>query len=199
MSSPWNSSIRPAVILLGRRRGVHRQSAVRDEPGPGRSQRPRGRPEWPTHRPNAYLRLFRARPPTTSAGRWKTWLAISGTIIVIGLISIATRGLNFSIDFKGGTVWEVPSSASVSHVRDVVNNVVPGYGQATITILTNSETGQRTVKVEDSAKLTSDPAQGRHGAERGGQDGRSIAQRRAVSTTSGRPGGPISPTRRSRR
>ena len=51
----------------------------------------------------------------------------------------------------------MPSNASVSHVREVVNNAVPGYGQATITILTNSQTGQRTVKVEDSAKLTSDP------------------------------------------
>ncbi len=110
-----------------------------------------------THRPNAFLRLFRGETSYDFCGRWKTWLAISGTIIIIGLISIGTRGLNFSIDFKGGTVWEVPSNASVSHVREVVNNAVPGYGQATITILTNSQTGQRTVKVEDSAKLTSDP------------------------------------------
>jgi preprotein translocase subunit SecF len=109
------------------------------------------------HRPNAFLRLFRGETSFDFCGRWKTWLAISGTIIIIGLISLGTRGLNFSIDFKGGTVWEVPSTASVAHVRSVVNNAVPGYGQATITILTNTETGQRTVKVADSAKLTSDP------------------------------------------
>ena len=53
-------------------------------------------------------------------------------------------------------MWEVPSSASVSHVRSVVGAAVPGYNQATITILTNPQTGQRTVKVEAPAKETGD-------------------------------------------
>jgi preprotein translocase subunit SecF len=45
----------------------------------------------------------------------------------------------------------------VAHARDVVGAAVPGYNQATITILTNPQTGQRTVKVEAPAKETADP------------------------------------------
>ena len=110
-------------------------------------------------RHNAFQRLFRGETSYDFVGRWKRWFAISGVIILIGLISLATRGLNFSIEFKGGTVWEVPSSASVSHARSVVGTAVPGYGQATITILTNPQTGQRTVKVEAPAKETGDQTQ----------------------------------------
>ena len=55
-------------------------------------------------RHNAYQRLFRGETSFDFAGRWRRWLAISGVIIIAGLISLATRGLNFSIDFKGGTV-----------------------------------------------------------------------------------------------
>ena len=103
---------------------------------------------------DAFGRLFRGETSFDFAGRWRTWFAISGVIIVAGLISLGVRGLNFSIDFKGGTVWEVPSSASVSHARSVVDSAVPGFGQATIQVLTNTQTGQRTVKVAAPAKLT---------------------------------------------
>jgi preprotein translocase subunit SecF len=108
---------------------------------------------------NAFQRLFRGETSFDFAGRWRRWLAISGIIIVVGAISLGTRGLNFSIDFRGGTVWEVASTASVSQARSVVNAAVPGFGQATITILTNTQTHQRTVKVEAPAKLTSDATQ----------------------------------------
>ncbi|MBV9662175.1 MAG: protein translocase subunit SecF [Acidimicrobiales bacterium] len=108
----------------------------------------------PARRPNVFLRLFRGETAFDFAGRWRRWFAISGLIIVVGIVSLGTRGLNFSIDFRGGTVWEVPSKASVSEVRSVVDGAVPGFGQSTIQILTNSQTGQRTVKVEAAAKLT---------------------------------------------
>ena len=110
-------------------------------------------------RPNAFVRLFRGETSFDFAGRWRRWFAISGAVIVVGLISLATRGLNFSIDFKGGTVWEVPSTASVSEVRSVVGGAVPGFGQSTIQVLTNNLTGQRTVKVEAAAKVTGNSGQ----------------------------------------
>jgi preprotein translocase subunit SecF len=107
---------------------------------------------------NAFQRLFRGETSYDFCGRWKTWFTISGIIILVGIISLSTRGLNFSIEFRGGTVWEVPSDASVSHVRSVIGAAVPGYDQATITILTNTQTGQRTVKVEAPAKETGNSA-----------------------------------------
>jgi preprotein translocase subunit SecF len=110
-------------------------------------------------RPNAFLRLFRGETSFDFVGRWKQWFAISAVVILVGLISLGTRGLNFSIDFKGGTVWEVPSTASVSDARSAVGSAVSGFNQATIVILTNTETGQRTVKVEAPAKFTGDTVQ----------------------------------------
>lgn len=107
-----------------------------------------------SNQPNAFLRLFRGETSFDFAGRWRRWFAISGVVIVVGLISLGTRGLNFSIDFKGGTVWDVPSSASVAEARSVVDAAVPGFGQSTIQTLTNTLTHQKTVQVEAAAKLT---------------------------------------------
>ncbi len=105
-------------------------------------------------RHNAFQRLFRGETSFDFAGRWRRWLALSGLVILAGVISLATRGLNFSIDFRGGTVWEVPSTASVATARATVGAAVPGFGQATIQSLTNTETHQRAIKVEAPAKLT---------------------------------------------
>jgi preprotein translocase subunit SecF len=105
------------------------------------------------------MRLFRGETSFDFVGRWKQWFAISAVVILVGLISLSTRGLNFSIDFKGGTVWEVPSSASVATARSAIGAAVPGFNQATVVILTNTETGQRTIKVEAPAKFTGDTTQ----------------------------------------
>ena len=108
-----------------------------------------------THQ-GAYARLFRGETSFDFAGRWKRWFAISGLVILVGIISLGFRGLNFSIDFRGGTVWQVPTSASVGEARSVVGAAVPGFAQATIQVLTNTLTNQRTIKVEAPAKITGD-------------------------------------------
>jgi preprotein translocase subunit SecF len=105
---------------------------------------------------NAFARLFRGETSFDFATRWRRWFAISGLVIVVGFLSLGVRGLNFSIDFKGGTVWEVPSSASVSDIRSAIGSVSSTLGQSSIQTLTNSQTGQRTVEVQAAAKVTSD-------------------------------------------
>jgi preprotein translocase subunit SecF len=111
---------------------------------------------------NAFLRLFRGETSFDFANRWRRWFAISGLIIVVGLASVGIKGINFSIDFKGGTSWEVPSSATVSQARDAIGNI-GGSGsslrQATITTLTNRETGKKTIEVQAPAKETGDSAE----------------------------------------
>jgi preprotein translocase subunit SecF len=107
------------------------------------------------HPRQAFRRLYQGETSFDFAGRWKRWLAISGVIILAGAISLGVRGLNFSIDFKGGTVWQVPTSATVAQARAAVASAVPGYSQATIEVLTNTLTHQRTIKVEAPANLTS--------------------------------------------
>jgi preprotein translocase subunit SecF len=108
----------------------------------------------PADRPNAFRRLFRGETSFDFAGRWRRWFAISGVIIVIGLFSLGFRGLNFSIDFKGGTVWQVPTTASISTTRDALNKI--GFGQATIESLTDTLTGKKTIQVKAAAKVTAE-------------------------------------------
>ena len=106
---------------------------------------------------NVFQRLFRGETAFDFAGRWRRWFAISGTVILAGLISLSFRGLNFSIDFKGGTSWEVPTTASLSEARNVVGGVSSSLRQATIQVLTNRQANppQREIQVQAAAKDTS--------------------------------------------
>ncbi len=47
-------------------------------------------------------------------GRKWLWFAISGSIMVVGLASFFTRGLQFGIEFRGGTVFDVTFERQVS-------------------------------------------------------------------------------------
>lgn len=105
------------------------------------------------NQPNAFRRLFRGETSFDFVGRSRQWFAISGIIILAGLVSLGVRGLNFSIDFRGGTVWEVPTSASVGQIRGALAGVGSDFSQSTIQQLTNTQTGQRTIKVEAAAKF----------------------------------------------
>jgi SecD/SecF fusion protein len=53
------------------------------------------------------------------------WFAISGAIIVIGAASLSVRGLNFGIDFKGGTqvTFKTPSPVSLTDVRNQAKDI----------------------------------------------------------------------------
>ena len=69
-------------------------------------------------------------------GRPWRWAILSGTVIVIALAAIFTRGLNLGIDFEGGTSWQTPvrgKSASVSDVRSVISPL--GLSDAKVLIL----------------------------------------------------------------
>ena len=75
-------------------------------------------------------------------------------VIAIGLLALGVRGLNFSIDFRGGTVWEVPTTASVSTVRGDLGKISRSLRQATDIQLTNRQTGKVNIEVEASAATT---------------------------------------------
>jgi SecD/SecF fusion protein len=71
-------------------------------------------------------------------GKRKLWFAISGTIIIAGLISLGAQGLNLGIDFKGGTqlTFQTHKPYSTEQVRAFVASqgqpdaVVQGQGRA---------------------------------------------------------------------
>ena len=58
-------------------------------------------------------------------GRWRIWFALSGIFLLLGLGAIAVEGMNFGIDFQGGsqfTVSGIESSTTTQEVR----NALPG-------------------------------------------------------------------------
>jgi SecD/SecF fusion protein len=52
--------------------------------------------------------------------RRNLWFAISGAVILIGIVSLATKGLNLGIDFKGGVqiTFQTKKFTPLSKVRD---------------------------------------------------------------------------------
>jgi preprotein translocase subunit SecF len=45
--------------------------------------------------------------------RWKIWLGISGVMVVIAFLSFIVQGLNYGIDFRGGTTIRTESAQAV--------------------------------------------------------------------------------------
>ena len=52
--------------------------------------------------------------------RRNLWFAISGAVILIGVVSLVTRGLNLGIDFKGGVqiTFKTQQFTPLQKVRD---------------------------------------------------------------------------------
>jgi preprotein translocase subunit SecF len=87
----------------------------------------------------------------------RRWLIISSTLIVLSLVLWGVRGLNFGIDFRGGTAWSVAMQggkhASVADVRDLLSK--EGFNDAKVSILTPPGGGAQTIRVE--ARVIDDP------------------------------------------
>ncbi|MFY9782876.1 MAG: protein translocase subunit SecF [Acidimicrobiales bacterium] len=66
-------------------------------------------------------RLYHGLTTVDFVGRRKIWFTVSITIIVLGLGSLAIRGFNLGIEFKGGSSWEVlaPNSSITSMTKAV--------------------------------------------------------------------------------
>ncbi len=65
---------------------------------------------------------------------WRFGFAFSGVLLVLGLGSLLTQGLRLGIDFKGGTVWDVPTkNPSTSQARDAMRSL--GEGDAIVQVV----------------------------------------------------------------
>ncbi|GAB5436782.1 protein translocase subunit SecF [Falsiruegeria mediterranea] len=65
--------------------------------------------------------------------RWKLWLGLSALMIIVGMASFAYQGLNFGIDFRGGTTvrTESPQPVDVAAYRAAMDPL--GLGDVSIT------------------------------------------------------------------
>jgi preprotein translocase subunit SecF len=76
-------------------------------------------------------RLYRGDVSVNFVGRQKLWYTISGCIVVIAIVALAVRGLNFSVDFKGGSIFTVKApNATISQVEKAVAD--GGGGTSTV-------------------------------------------------------------------
>jgi preprotein translocase subunit SecF len=64
----------------------------------------------------------------------KMFLGISGVFFVASLLLLLTKGLNFGIDFAGGTIVQVQykDTAPISKIRDIVQ-AIPEYKNVSVT------------------------------------------------------------------
>jgi preprotein translocase subunit SecF len=77
---------------------------------------------------NVTGRLYRGEVSFDFVGRQKLWYTISGLILVISIAALAIRGLDYSVDFKGGSVYQFSApAATASQVTSAAANA--GAGQ----------------------------------------------------------------------
>ena len=68
-------------------------------------------------------RLYRGEVSYDFVGRKRRWYAISGAILLISIVALFVRGLDFSVDFKGGAVFQFTApSVTQSQVENTVTH-----------------------------------------------------------------------------
>jgi preprotein translocase subunit SecF len=66
---------------------------------------------------NVAHRLYAGDISYDFIGRRKRWYALSGTVMLISLLSLIIIGIKPSIDFKGGTQFDLPGVTSISQTQ----------------------------------------------------------------------------------
>ena len=93
-------------------------------------------------------KLYRGEVSVDFVGRQKLWYSISGAILVISVVAVAVFGLNFSVDFKGGSLYQFPAGkATISQVRQTVSGA-GGGADAIVQKTTNVTNGESSWQVQ---------------------------------------------------
>jgi len=100
-------------------------------------------------RRNPFGRLYHGETAIDFYGRRWWGIGLSAVLLLAGIGSLIGNGLNLSLDFKGGVVWEVPSADMTEDVARAIldDNGIDG-ADARVTVQVNQDTGRRTVAVE---------------------------------------------------
>jgi preprotein translocase subunit SecF len=104
-------------------------------------------------------RLYRGEVSVNFVGRQRMWYTISGAILLISVVALLVLHLNFSVDFKGGAVFQFDApSATVTQVQTAVED--GGVSGAIVQqahggpygwqVQTEALTGQQTINVDNS-------------------------------------------------
>jgi preprotein translocase subunit SecF len=101
-------------------------------------------------------RLYRGDVSINFVRRQRLWYAISGAILLISVIALFVRGLNYSLEFKGGSSFTFPPTSSTS--QTAISRVVTqaGGGDASVQYSSSPSLHQWTVQ---TGALASDVSQ----------------------------------------
>jgi SecD/SecF fusion protein len=113
-------------------------------------------------------------------GKSRYFFAMSGIILVIGSVAVATRGLNFGIDFRSGTrvTADLVKPASVEQVRSALTPF--GLKDAKIQQVKNKDLGPHAIQVSTSelgpggVKRLEDTLRGKFGVTSNGFSSESV-------------------------
>ena len=85
-------------------------------------------------------------------GKRRRWYAISAVLVLISLLSLATRGLNLGIEFTGGAEYQVSStSCTIDQARTAVEET--GVQPSSVTALGNEIIRVTTEEVDNAQSL----------------------------------------------
>jgi preprotein translocase subunit SecF len=101
-------------------------------------------------------RLYRGDVSVNFVRRQRLWYAISGVILLVSVVALLVGGLNFSLEFKGGSSFTFPPTSSTS--QNAISRVVSaaGGGDASVQYSSSPSLHQWTVQ---TGALSSDVTQ----------------------------------------
>jgi preprotein translocase subunit SecF len=93
-------------------------------------------------------RLYHGETSIDFHGRRVIGLGLSGVLLLVSLLTLLFGGLNLSLEFKGGVVWDVPSETlTEARARAILDENDIDGASARVQILSSAEAG-RTVSVQ---------------------------------------------------
>lgn len=98
-------------------------------------------------------RLYKGEVSFDFVSRRRTWYIISIALVAVSIASIAIRGLNLGIEFRGGADFAIPNATcSITDARDLVE--VETGGQAIVTVA-----GSGTMRVQTETLTSAESIQ----------------------------------------
>jgi preprotein translocase subunit SecF len=139
-----------AAVAPARRATPRRRRAVRESPAtePAVEELAPVQAAGTEHR-RLFARIYYGETRIDFVRRKRIWFVISSLVILAGVGSLFTRGLNLGIEFVGGTSWTVTSKTLT--IQTTQTAIAKTVANADITVLGSNSGGSRQVQVE--AKL----------------------------------------------
>ena len=107
--------------------------------------------------------LYEGRVSVDFVGRWKTWYVVSALIVLLAIFGLTWKGLNFGIEFVGGTEYKVslPSDQVDQDTADDLRQAVAGLGikDAEQPVVTTSGDNAILVQTEELTRAESEQVQ----------------------------------------